>query len=174
MAKSKYELSNNDKKILDVLIENARQSLIDISEKTGLSRQTVQKTINKLEKESVIWGYKTVVNFKSTGKKIFIILLKTSAKLSKDRLQEIFPITSKEMQKNVGISLIHTGLTHGDFDWFLIFAADDIVLANKIMRRWESQYSDIITDIKIVEELLPIRLCGALNPNYKEGIDEVL
>jgi len=51
MLKSKGKISSNDKKILDALMENARQSLIEISEKTGMSRQTVQKTINRLEKK---------------------------------------------------------------------------------------------------------------------------
>ena len=62
MTKSEKEISSSDRKLLDVLIVDARQSLVELSEKTGLSRQTVQKTIRKLEKEHVIWGYHAVVD----------------------------------------------------------------------------------------------------------------
>lgn len=59
------ELSNNDKKILDVLSENSRLSLITISQKTGLSRQTVQKTISRLEHKKEIWGYQVIFDEKN-------------------------------------------------------------------------------------------------------------
>jgi len=174
MAKSKQELSNNDRKILDELMGNARQTSIEISEKTGLSRQTVQKTISKLERDHVIWEYKSVVDLRRIGRKIFIILIRTTSKLTKEKTQEILPVASKAMEEQVGINLIYTGLTHGYFHWVIIFAAEDVVQANKIMRRWKSKYSEFFVDFQILEELLPIRLCGALNPDYKEEINDIL
>ncbi len=174
MAKSKQELSSNDRKILDVLIENARQTSIEISEKTGLSRQTVQKTISKLEREHVIWEYKPVVDLRRIGKKIFIILIRSTFKLTKEKTLEILPISSKAMEEQVGINLIYTGFTHGYFHWVVIFAAENIIQVNKIMRRWKSKYSEFIVDFQILEELMPIRLCGALNPDYNKEMNDIL
>ena len=43
-----------DQQILDLLIENSRISLIDISEQVGLSRVAVKNRIDALEKSGVI------------------------------------------------------------------------------------------------------------------------
>lgn len=174
MEKSKKEISSNDKKILDVMMKDARQSSIELSEKVGVSRQTVQKTISRLEEDHVIWGYIPVVSLRRIGKKLFIALIKTTPKITKEKALEIVPIASKGMEEQVGITLIYTGFTHGYYDWIVIFAADGIGQASKIMRRWESKYSDFIEDLQILEELMPIRFCGVLNPDYKEDINNIM
>ena len=51
-----------DQQILDLLIENSRISLIDISEQVGLSRVAVKNRIDALEKSGVIEEYTTIVN----------------------------------------------------------------------------------------------------------------
>jgi len=174
MAKSKQELSNNDRKILDVLIENARQSLIEISEKTGLSRQTVQKTISKLEREHVIWGYYPVVNLQKMGKKRFIMLIKTSSQLTKEKFLEILPMGRKEITEDIKIMSIYVGITHGFFDGIVIFAADDIIMANKFMRLMKTKYKDLIENIELIEELMTIRSSSFINPEFKKEINEIL
>jgi len=174
MTKSKKEISSNDRKILDALMGNARQPSIELSKKTKLSRQTVQKTIRKLEKEHVIWGYQPVVNMRKVGKKLFITLIKTTSKLTKERVQEVIPTLIKVMDEQKDIISIYTGYAHGYFDWIYIFAADDIVQANKMMRRWKTKYADLIEDIQIHEELMAIRSSGFLNPDFKQEIDNIL
>jgi len=174
MADGKKEISSNDKKILDVMMLDARQSSVELSEKVGMSRQTVQKTINRLEENHIIWGYIPVVNLRSIGKKLFITLIKTTPKITKEKALEIVPIAREGMEEQVGITLIYTGFTHGYYDWVVIFAADDIIQASKIMRRIENQFSDFIEDIQILEELMPIRFCGVLNPDYQKDINIIL
>jgi len=80
MTKSKKEISSNDRKILDTLMGNARQSLVEISEKTGLARQTVQKTIQGLERDQVIWGYQAVVDEQKKGVSNYLMLIKRTTK----------------------------------------------------------------------------------------------
>ena len=50
-------MDETDKKLLDVLRDNARISLSSLSRVLGLSRSTVQDRINKLESRGVISGY---------------------------------------------------------------------------------------------------------------------
>ena len=51
-----------DQQILDLLIENSRISLIDISEQVGLSRVAVKNRIDALEKSGVIEQYTVILN----------------------------------------------------------------------------------------------------------------
>jgi DNA-binding Lrp family transcriptional regulator len=64
----------NKAKILEELQKNARASTSELSKKTGLSRQTVAKTINDMEKKKQIWGYTAIFDPKLIGKQPFIIL----------------------------------------------------------------------------------------------------
>jgi DNA-binding Lrp family transcriptional regulator len=155
-------------------MRNARQSSVEISEKTGLARQTVHKTVRKLEKDHVIWGYRPVVNMRKVGKKLFVTLIKTTSKLTKERVQEVLPALIKIMDEQSDIIFIYTGYVHGYFDWLYIFAADDVIQANKMMRRWKTKYGDLIEDIQIHEELMAIRSSGLLNPDFKQEIDNIL
>lgn len=174
MPDGKKEISSNDKKILDRMMLDARQSSVEISEKVGVSRQTVQKTISRLEDDHIIWGYVPVINLHRIGKKLFIALIKTTPKITKDKILEILPIASKNMQEQNGITLIYTGFTHGYFDWVVIFAANDIVQASKTMRSIEYNFSDFIENLQILEELMPIRFFGVLNPDFEKDINIIL
>ena len=78
------------------------------------------------------------------------------------------------MQEQDSITLIYTGFTHGYFDWVVIFAANDIVQASKTMRNIKNKLSDFIEDLQILEELMPIRFCGVLNPDYEKDINDIL
>ena len=67
-----------------------------------------------------------------------------------------------------------TSYFHGYFDWIIIFAADDIVQANKVVRNWKSNYVDTIEDIQLQEELMSFRCGGFLNPDYEEELKNIL
>ena len=56
-----------DKKIIEMLQENARMPFTKIAEKVGLSEGAVRKRVETLEKEGVIKKYTTVVEPKKMG-----------------------------------------------------------------------------------------------------------
>ena len=56
-----------DQQILDLLIENSRISLIDISEQVGLSRVAVKNRIDALEKSGVIEQYTVILDPEKVG-----------------------------------------------------------------------------------------------------------
>jgi len=56
------ELDKTDKKILNQLNMNCRQSVADLSRKTGISRDVVAYRIKKLVEKKVILGFKPVFN----------------------------------------------------------------------------------------------------------------
>lgn len=174
MLKSKGKISSNDKKILDALMENARQSLIEISEKTGMSRQTVQKTINRLEKNNIIWGYCPVVDLNKIGKKRFVMLVKSTQTLTREQtVNSIAQIRKMIDEEKIG-ELVYSGYYNGRFDWIINFYTKDIVQAKKILREWKLSFEDFIDEIYLLEELLTTRECKITNPDYEQAMAEIL
>ena len=60
-------ISDKDRKIIQLLSENARYTARQISEKTGMPITTVHHRIKKLESENVISGYTIRLNRKKIG-----------------------------------------------------------------------------------------------------------
>lgn len=50
-----------DRKILSLLLENARMSLVDIGERVALSPPAVKRRIERLERQGTVLGYSAVV-----------------------------------------------------------------------------------------------------------------
>ncbi len=55
-------LDEIDRKIVELLVRNARISYVDIGEQVGLSRVAVKARIQALEKQGVIEEYTTIIN----------------------------------------------------------------------------------------------------------------
>ena len=69
------KLDKADKIILNILQENAKTPLKEIASKVYLSTPTVSARIEKMEKENVIVGYKTIVNWDKTDKDVVVALI---------------------------------------------------------------------------------------------------
>ena len=55
-------LDDLDKKIVQLLIQNARMSYSDIGQKVGISRVAVKMRVQALEKKGIIEEYTTIIN----------------------------------------------------------------------------------------------------------------
>jgi len=69
----KQKLSDNEKKTLKLLIRNGRMSNTEIARKIGITPQAVGKIQGKLEKEGVIKGYSTIIDYEKVGLEVFAI-----------------------------------------------------------------------------------------------------
>ncbi len=168
MPKSKQKLSRNDEKILDALMVNARQSLIEISEKTGVTRQTVQKTISKLEKDHVIWAYQVVVDEQKKGFSHFLVLIKRTIKPLDGKVADI--IISRKLEEiaaDIGITIVTSAYSNGYYEWVISFMATDIRHAKKFTEHVKALYRDYIADIRLLETLFFVKKQGIPNPNVK-------
>jgi DNA-binding Lrp family transcriptional regulator len=84
---SNMKQSEANKKVLRILLENARLPISKISKKTGLSREIVTYSIKKLEKEGVIKSYVARINqpfFCEGIASVFFKLIKTNKQRSKE------------------------------------------------------------------------------------------
>ena len=166
MTKSKKEISSNDRKILDTLMENARQSLVEISEKTGLARQTVQKTIQGLERDQVIWGYQVVVDEQKKGFSNYLILIKRTTKpIDENIANKIISRKLEEMASKIETKIVTSLYCHGNYDWIISFMATDIKHAKKFTEQVKNMYSKYIADVQLLESLFFVKKQGFLNPD---------
>lgn len=60
-------LDELDRKILDLLTQNARYSYSELGERLGLSRVAIKNRMDALEQRGVIEGYTVIVNPQRTG-----------------------------------------------------------------------------------------------------------
>ncbi len=73
-------ISEKDLAILNLLRENARATVTEISKKVSLPRSTIYEKIKKLKHSGVIKKYSCLVNFNSLGMPIHVkVLFKVSA-----------------------------------------------------------------------------------------------
>ena len=166
MTKSKKEISSNDRKILDALMRNARQPSIELSKKTRVSRQTVQKTIRKLETEHVIWGYQVIVDEQKKGFSHFLVLIKRSIKPIDEKLVDK-DIGEKIEKKalNIGVKIETSLYCHGSYDWIISIMATDITHAKKFTEQIKTIYGEYIAEVQLLDILFFVKKQGILNPD---------
>jgi DNA-binding Lrp family transcriptional regulator len=166
MTKSKKEISSNDRKILDTLMGNARQSLVEISEQTGLARQTVQKTIQGLERDQVIWGYQVVLDEQKKGFSNYLMLIKRTAKpIDENVADKVISRELEEVASKIGIKIVTSLYCHGNYDWVISFMAIDIKHAKKFTEQVKNIYGKYVADLQLLESLFFVKKQGFLNPD---------
>ena len=69
------KFTENEKKVIKALIENARTSDAKIGRKLKISLQAVRKIRKKLEQQGVIQGYSTHINYEKIGMEVFAVAL---------------------------------------------------------------------------------------------------
>lgn len=99
------ELDELDKKILEVIKEDARLSYSDIGDRVGVSRVSVKNHMEAMESSGIIKGYKTIIDNETTenGKRFFIDLITVPEKYnqvleylaSNDCIVKIYAITGE-------------------------------------------------------------------------------
>ena len=105
------EIDELDKKILNVLIKNSRESYRDIAKKVGVSFVTVLKRIQKLENEKIIKSYSAEIDYEKIGYDLNVLI---KMRVSQGKSREVGKKISQE--KNVSAMYNVTG----DFDDILL------------------------------------------------------
>lgn len=74
MLNNMISIDRLDARILELLIENARVGVADMAETLGISRNTVQSRINRLEESGVLLGFRPIIEFARIGMPVQAIL----------------------------------------------------------------------------------------------------
>lgn len=70
------KLNAVDARILNVLSDNARVSVLDIMQKSGLSRDIISYRIKKMQKSGIILCYRTLIDLSKIGYKLYKIIVR--------------------------------------------------------------------------------------------------
>ena len=110
-------LSESDKRLINALKENARESVSDLARKLDVSRSTIQNRINRLETSGIITGYSVKLSeqyLKST----------VSAHVSIKVKQKLTTQTNIELKKFPAISQLFA--ISGEYDLIAIVEAESL------------------------------------------------
>ena len=93
------ELQDKDRKIIDLLRDDARATIRDIAKRTSLRPSTVHQRMQKMEKEGVIEKFTVKLDNDKVGENFIVfVMIKTSKDVDagafKDgRIREVFGVT---------------------------------------------------------------------------------
>ena len=68
-------IDEKDRKILEELMEDARKSVVDISNDLDIPRATVQERIQKMKQNGLIKKFVTVPNYSQLGRPVTVFIL---------------------------------------------------------------------------------------------------
>ena len=78
MITEKEPITEDEKKVLDALEKNGKESIDDIAKRCEFSRQKVWRIIKHFEENKTIWGYVGIENEEVKGLSHFVLLVKRS------------------------------------------------------------------------------------------------
>ncbi len=125
------ELDEIDRTILRLLQENARTANAEIGRTVGLSGQSVQERIRKLEMARVIKGYEVVLDSAALGLEVtaFIEITVPSGRDYAEEYQSIRAFTDREAE------VLEQHGVAGDIDMMLKVRCRDIPTLNALTNR---------------------------------------
>lgn len=126
-----FELDAIDRTILRLLQENARTPNAEIGRTVGLSGQSVQERIRKLEMAGIIRGYEVVLDPAALGLEVtaFIEITVPSGRDYADEYQSIRAFTDREAE------VLEQHGVAGDIDMMLKVRCRDIPTLNALTNR---------------------------------------
>jgi DNA-binding Lrp family transcriptional regulator len=166
---SKKQIDADEKKVINELKINSKESIDKLAQKCGFSRQKVWRIIKKLEENKTIWGYPAIVDDEKLKLKKFIFLLKRNNKpISSEKLEIA---TSGEVRKELakrGVNIEFNLLVHGDYDLIICATAPSIKETILLSNQLSTLFGEYIAEIKTLDVIFPIQKGGLENPNIHE------
>lgn len=138
------ELDRIDRDILNILSQNARSKLTQISKKIGLSVDSVKKRIMKLERDGVITGYTIQVAPYRIGLPLGVHIYVKFRDFNQQRFDEMI----KYLQASPRV--IDLMSMAGDYDLYIVILAADTEDLDKKKNEIRQKFSDLIGDWKEV------------------------
>src|SRR3989344_979352 len=139
----KVKLDSKDKKIIEQLQKNCRQTIAEIAKATKLPRDVVVYRIKKLEQNKVIRGHHTFLNPAKLGYPLYSYVFFSCYNLKPDEESKF--INYLKGHKN----LIYVSKNSGEYDFTIGVCAKDYLEFDEIIREIRQRFIDVIKEIKI-------------------------
>ncbi|GAG44618.1 unnamed protein product [marine sediment metagenome] len=138
----KVKLDAKDKKILEQLQRNARQSIAEIAKKTGLPRDVVVYRIKKLEQSKVIRAHHTLLNPQKLGYPLYVYVLFSCYNIKPEEETKFINYLKNHKQ------IIYVAKNSGKYDFTIGVCAKDYKEFDEIIREIRQKFIDVIKDIE--------------------------
>ena len=138
-----YTLDETDKKILKELSTNARINIIDLAQKTKLTRDIINYRLKKLIKEKVIVNYRCYLNLENIGINSYKLILRTK-NLNEENEKRIKYFVSSHKKATQLLKLI------GSWDLEIELETQGEDELYEILTEIRKKFSDIIRDFDIL------------------------
>lgn len=138
----KAKLDKKDKKILEQLQKNSRQTIAEITKKTGLPRDVVVYRIKKLEKSKVIRAHHTFLNPQKLGYPLYVYVLFSCYNIKPEEENKFINYLKDHKQ------IIYVAKNSGKYDFTIGVCAKDYLDFDEIIRDIRHKFIDVIKDIE--------------------------
>ncbi|MCX6667189.1 MAG: Lrp/AsnC family transcriptional regulator [Euryarchaeota archaeon] len=162
----KISIEADERKVVDQLLKDSRQSPHEIAKRLGFSRQKVWRIIKKLEKNNVIWGYSATIDQNILDMNIYFALIKS--KSSFYNLDELIDKIKEKSAEKLNIKFKDIYYLNGAYDSLIIFNAKDVLGAKKYCMFIQNEYGQFIERIDMMENIFPVMRDGTVNPGIEK------
>ena len=120
------KIDRTDEALLKALSQNARMSLLELSEKLKINPKTISSRLKRLEREEVILGYKINLNFRKIGYTYYKVMLQLNNLKIKSQLYNYIKANKNVIyyDKFIGGEDFEFDLEIESFEEFLNFMED--------------------------------------------------
>jgi DNA-binding Lrp family transcriptional regulator len=151
--------------LLDAMIIDPKQSLASLARKLGRGKTSVWRQKQQLEDNNTIFGYTTVVDETKVGCELFILLIKFK-RITKESVDKAMSDLKNPFANKMGIRVINSYFTIGEYDMVIVFAANDNIAAKKYFDVIRERYSDDFEERpKLLDISFTSRREGIINPD---------
>ncbi len=106
------------------------------------------------------------------GLKQFFIMFKRKFGTKVDKqIENIINRKVKKQLEKIGVFIESSFYTHGDYDWISMAIAESIKEIKIYLDYIHKDFSDILSDVRIVEVLFPLEKNNIENPNKQELLE---
>ena len=137
------KIDNFDFKILDLISENARMTSAQISEKLGVSPNTVSLRIKNMVKKDVIRGFKPQIHLENTPYSTYKALIKFQ-NYTEEREVDIINFVKTDVNVVAIIKLI------GQWDFEVEFEVDSREAMLNLTRTFRDEFKDVIKEFDVI------------------------
>ena len=142
----KLKLDSKDKKIIEQLQLNARQSISEIAKKTKLPRDVVKYRIKKMEQSGLIRQYHAFINPDMVGYPLYVYIGFICYNLKPEEEKKFLEYLKHQKQ------IIYVAKNSGKWDFSIAVCAKNYKEFDEIIREIRQKFIDVIKDI----ETLPV------------------
>ncbi len=138
----KAKLDSKDRKILEQLQRNARQSIAQLSKNTCLPRDVIVYRIKKLEKEKVIRQHHTMLNPAKLGYPLYVYVMLACYNTKPEEEKRLISYLKGHKQ------IVYVAKNSGKYDFTIGICAKDYMDFDEIIRHIRQRFTDMIKDLE--------------------------